>query len=165
MLSFCCPGLETPQLLLLPYILKLFLLLWQTFNCKKYPFANGKEFCHLIKIFLFELSLAMFIQMAKINPDQIRKFSHIFKFFCYLNICHNRRNSFCSSSWLRKIHILIQSSCKLEGTPKFVLSRPPLCIGSLQPLDLVYSAFLHSSLISLFIVWLYQIFIQIILFP
>ena len=83
----------------------------------------------------------MFIQM----PKKIRKFSSHLQISCYLNICHNRKNSFCSSSWLRKIHILIQSSCKLEGTPKFVLSRPLLCIGSLQPLDLVDLAFLHSK--------------------
>ena len=136
---------------LLLYILKLFLLLWQTFNCKKYSFKSRFSY----------LSFLNGKNKSRSNPKIL---SHL-QNFCYLNICHNRRNSFCSSSWLRKIHILIQSSCKLEGTPKFVLSRPPLCIGSLQPLDLVYSAFLHSSLISLFIVWLYQIFIQIILFP
>ena len=139
-MSFCFPGNSSTWLLL--YILKLFLISWQMFNCKKKYLQMGNLFCHLIKtFFLFELSLEMFIQM----PKKIRKFSSHLQISCYLNICHNRKNSFCSSSWLRKIHILIQSSCKLEGTPKFVLSRPPLCIGSLQPLDLVDLAFLHTK--------------------
>ena len=115
---FCCPGLETPQLLL-----AFFSTSWVYF------FYYGKRliakhihcmFCRLIKIFF------LVYPNGKNNSWSNPKIFSYLQIFCYLNVCHNRKNSFCSSSWLRKIHILIQSSCKLDGTPKFVLSRPPL---------------------------------------
>ena len=84
-------------------------------------------FCRLIKIFF------LVYPNGKNNSRSNPKIFSYLQIFCYLNVCHNRKNSFCSSSWLRKIHILIQSSCKLEGTPKFVLSRPPYALVPYNP--------------------------------